>query len=155
MRIPFDATIPVVRRATGEWVANLATWTWWVTLTFETPVSADYAERSLRQWGQGIARHVARAHVPIGYTREWAGGSWHLHALLAIPDDAAVNPRLLDERWKQLNRATGFTDIDRVNGSLPGAAYYLVKTNGWDFNVACHRPPRCRRTRCLEAPSAW
>jgi hypothetical protein len=146
-----------LRQASGAFIADLAAWTHFGTLTFDLPVSDLVAARVLRDWARAIAREV-HVHVWIAWgTERQRRGVLHFHNLFAIPSDGrALTVRAADRLWKHCHRHAGFTRIEPYEPGR-GAAWYLSKGGDWDANVACPRPRRCKRTGryCVEAPSPW
>lgn len=154
MRLPFASD--EVRAVASRWIAGQAQWTWWVTLTFRTPVTSETAVKLLRRWLRAVAIELAGAHVPVAWTLEWqSSGRPHFHVLLALV--AEVSGDELLRLWTRIDRACCARKLARADAfdSSKGAALYMLKGSEWDVNVACPRPPRCRRSRCVKAPSAW
>jgi hypothetical protein len=144
-------------QAAGGFLHDLAPWTWWATLTFESDVSHAAAMRAFKRWLRELARDVARVHVAVAWGYGLQGrGVLHFHVLLApmaggLPLTAAACRRA----WRRAHRLAGHARMTRCDPA-GGAAWYLAKHAEWDANVACPRRPRCRRARgCVEAPGAW
>lgn len=141
----------------GQWLDGLAPWSWWVTLTFKSEVSEASGLRALKKWFRVVAKKLVRAHVVIawGYGKQ-SRGVMHFHCLLSPYQGAnRFNASLADLAWKRSHYAAGHTRIERF---IPegGAAKYLADHEAWDANVACPRPPGCRRAHgCVKAPGAW
>jgi hypothetical protein len=141
------------RDAVGKLVHGLAPWTWWGTLTFRYAMVEEHAFKIFRRWLRVVAKDIAQRHVPVAWALECGDGLLHYHVLLALPstfDSAGI--RRVETRWKTLEVNTGNTQFKKYD-ETKGAAWYLTKTNRWDFNVACSRDRKCRKGRCVAAPS--
>jgi hypothetical protein len=128
--------------AYGVWIASLAPWTHFVTLTHRLPDSSD-ANRARRYTRVGFARHRR-------LVRDWfhgevrprdAGARWwselelhasgipHEHGLLALAERApALSMR---QAWWDL---AGYARVDAINDSLAVARYvakYTGKAAAW------------------------
>jgi hypothetical protein len=148
----------VLLDATGAWIHGLDVWTTWATLTFRRAATRDAAYSTLFVWLRLLAKHVARDHVRVTWGFDYqVGGYPHFHVLLALPTQVTTMPGLHEQLavlWRRAGRSTGFSHFRRFDKDQ-GAAWYSTSHEEWDTNVACPRPPRCRRTRgCRFAPSS-
>lgn len=159
-RPPWEESLPRRRRrAAAEFVRGLAPWTWWIAVTFTGHVSRNTAHRALRVWLSALARSHGE-HLPVAWALEpsYING-WHAHVLLAC-GGATITAREIEQAWKSAHTRAGIPWLRRYNARhgdpTRGAADYLVKGGEWDVNVACPRPPPCRRRAgCREAPGPW
>jgi hypothetical protein len=141
-------------KVAGDLIRQFAPWTWWATLTFRRIVGEEYADNAFRSWARELARNRVHDHIPVVWVREREAGNFHFHALLAMPGGDELTRRQLHEAWR-LDPAAGYTYIVRYTETL-GAAYYVGKKDGWDWNVACSRTHACRRRAgCRVAPTSW
>ena len=141
-----------LKQAEGGFLNNLYPWTHWATLTLREGISAFAFDASLRRFFKSIAR-VCDDHIPFGYgVGHQLREVLHAHVLLVLPTNVTDPDLLVKTQWRGAHHLAGNTDIRVFDGDR-GAAWYTVKHRSWDVNVACPRPPRCRRKRgCIEAP---
>ncbi len=130
----------------GLWIASLAPWLYFVTLTHRLPDSSD-ANLARQYTRVGIARHrrlvrewfhgAVRPRDPGA--RIWSETELHLtgvpheHALLAVSDTAPVLS--LRQAWFDM---AGFARIERIEDPSAAARYvakYAGKTGAWPPNV--------------------
>jgi hypothetical protein len=138
--------------AGASWLASVP-WRVFASLTFRTVPSEREALAALRAWLRVVALHF-ETHVPYAYAAALDGSAGeHFHVLLDMGRPLSRRERRwLEAAWRIRH---GFA---RVGAYKPdaGAEGYLLRHPTWDRNVACPRPPRCRRARgCVEAPGSW
>ena len=151
-----------LRKAAGDWLAGLAQWRWYCTLTFEDYVTQRQAMGALKRWARIVAQTQVRDHFMLAFALEKTtlAGVWHIHVLLDAPEATATDyrgfmPLVAAEVWKRRCFAGGFTRIEsfQPDGRAP---YYLTKTASYDCGVICPRRSRCRRSvGCRGGPSPW
>lgn len=148
-----------LRRATVDWIAGLAPWRWFCTLTFAGSPGDGAAHEAFRSWARYVARDVYRSHVRIAwsYAPQYRG-TLHYHALLAPDVQELVDVATIAAAWPD-----GRVDVQPVHDAQ-GAARYLAAhaddrgelRRAWDVQVACDRRRRCQRRRgCVVAPGPW
>src|SRR5260370_11601477 len=76
--------------AFGEFISGLATWSWFVTITFKgDPPARDAALKAIQEWLADI--QAAAGGRPMGWViaEEFgrAGGRWHCHLLICGVSD--------------------------------------------------------------------
>jgi hypothetical protein len=142
-------------QASGDFVHRFSDWALFGTLTFTIDVSPMNARLTLKRWAWSLARNHLRAHFRLAYAMELtAVGVPHFHVLIGPPVSAAQHGHpLCPDRAACCWRA-GFTRMERFQ-KRRGAAFYLVKTEGWDVGTVCPRGSQCRRTRCLFGRPPW
>ena len=144
-------------RDTVEFFANKADWNVWGTLTYADFVTFEQSQKDLRCYLRHVAKNIIGEHVPAFWaTDPQHRGVPHHHLLLQLPDrlDSALT-RTLRATWLTTHPRAGFSRFSRVRDPHR-RIYYAVATHGyWDFNVACSRRPRCRRSTCIVAPGPW
>lgn len=160
------ATQPfALRQAAGDWIASMADWRWYATLTFDRFVSRAHALGTLKKWSRWVAREHVGAHVRLAFAMETTNGAgiWHFHLLLDALDERltdvpsrVLNPRVAEWQWMHSSYAGGFTRFELYQPS-GGAAYYLTKTASYDVGIVCPRfEARCRREGgCRVGPSPF
>ena len=155
MKVPWDYGGVSLQYATGSWLHDRRAWTWWATMTFAKPVGWEKAAAAVRRWAQLLAKQ-ARDHVWVAWATEQAGDGWHVHLLIEVPGTSQLPEWALRSAWRHTTLVAGLTRIERFDPAK-GGAWYLVKTQGWDINVACPRFRSCKRpgTGCLVAPGSW
>ena len=155
MKVPWDSPGVRLQLATGAWLHAHRVWTWWATLTFAKPVGPYGATAAVRLWSQLLAKLVMQ-HIWVAWAIEHAGDGHHVHMLLELPESSQVQEWSLRSTWRRTSLVAGLSRIERFNPAK-GGAWYLVKTQGWDTNVACPRFRCCKRpgTGCVEAPGSW
>jgi hypothetical protein len=139
------------REATGEWLHKFP-WDLFCTPTFRDdevalPIAAERFELFVRR----LARERVKRHLWIAWFADLQRrGVPHFHVLLGTLKGDPRRVELVDIDglwvWGDL-RATPFDGR--------GAAFYGARGHRlWDVNVACPRPPRCRRPGkgCVHAP---
>ena len=154
-----------VREETHRYLSHVAPWRHHVTLTHARDVADRKVLHAFRDWARWVARHLYRSHFRLGYVyAPQARDVLHMHVLVALheADRLAAAPEHEADRlaaaWTH-----GSATATPVTEPCGAAAYLLGHTNltaddirrGWDLNVACTRPPSCRRRSCLLAPGAW
>lgn len=114
-------------------------------------------ERSTRCDGLRTTAKHANEHVPFAFACGMqTNHRFHHHALLAVPTTATpIGVDWLDFCWRGADRVAHFSRIVRYDPSLGAVRYIAAHQGFWDVNVACPRPPRCRRHNCVEAPGPW
>lgn len=151
-----------VRAAAGDFIASRAKWSWFITLTFECPVSVTHASNALKNWLRGVAKTIG-AHFKVAYATETTSkGVLHFHALIDVPartepgdDGPFFEPKAATKQWKASSPSAGFTDIKRYEPT-GRAAYYLAKGSEWDFGHVCTRERGCRRAGgCQHGTAPW
>ena len=145
-----------------EYLRDVATWTWWVTLTYGGWVPRDRARLTLRSWLSGIARDLVGDHVFVAWVLEPnRRGVDHGHVLLSVPEGRTLERDAAEALWRRLDPLAGFTQMVRYRhggSSDPrfGAAAYLGDKADWNVTVACNRALPCRRKRgCTELSGPW
>jgi hypothetical protein len=145
-----------VQRAAGEFIAALAPWTWWCSLTFRGALSRDEAQATFKAWLRVVARE-AHEHVWAAWAHGLqAEGRPHFHCLLAIRSDA-FDESSATLAWWGVDPRAGGTEIRRYRDD-GGAAWYQTDPHHdeWDVLLACPRRPRCRRAAgCLMGARFW
>lgn len=151
-----------LRRATVDWIAGLAAWRWFVTLTFSGDPPDAAAHEAFRRWARYVAHDVYRSHVRIAWScAPQCRGTLHYHALLApVAELAEVDVATIAAAWPG-----GRVDVQPVYDAQGAARYVTEHANdldagdlrrAWDLHVACDRRRRCRRRRgCVAAPGPW
>ena len=138
--------------AVGDFVRDLCEWCLWATLTFPVPTSIGRAHERFRKTCRALARGSGE-HVWVAWGWEpQRRGVLHFHALFGLPVGSQALLRAGDVRrhWGRGEKRVEEYEPER------GAPYYLARHAEWDVNVACHRPPRCRRAHgCRVAPGPW
>jgi hypothetical protein len=149
-------TPPNLRKASGQFLRDMAPWQWWATLTFRDYVYEEKGKAALRWWLRMVARHVARDHVKFAWATDYQGReTLHFHVLLSWRWDSLVfNEELGTTIWRASPLMTGLCRVRRYDGS-GGAAEYEAAHDEWDVGVACPRFANCRRRRCRCAPGQW
>jgi hypothetical protein len=151
------------RRIEGEWIAAMAEWTWWSSLTFQAPVGEARAKKILFGYLRALAQDLAQEsgqHFRAAWCMEYQGRDVpHFHTLIDYPtteidlgaarlygepEEREVSPAWLECRWLSTDWAAGNVHVERYDPAR-GAAFYLVKGGRWDLHVACPRLPSCRR----------
>jgi hypothetical protein len=135
-------------REWGDFVRNSRWhWRWWMTFTFQKPVSQQSAMEVFKRWASSLAKGL-RQHLVLSWVLDTNGGHNHFHFLLSLPPDS-VNKAKLKQSW--LDAAPGITghecDIEAYDPKR-GAAYYLgkkLKNEFWGCDTVCSRRPCCRR----------
>lgn len=118
--------------AFGEWVASLAPWTHFATLTYAPPVGhvvttqtwtrvgMQHARRQLRDWFHRDVRIAVPTAVCWFETELHQSGQPHHHGLLALGDE---RPRPgLERRW-----AHGHAQVEVIDYSSFSVARYVEK----------------------------
>ncbi|MGH9353138.1 MAG: rolling circle replication-associated protein [Terriglobia bacterium] len=109
--------------AFGQFIAGLASWDWFVTITFRNAVSNPHAVvAAIKEW---LANVEMMASARMGYllAEEFGGlgGRFHCHLLVA-----GVAALRRDFWWREAFRRFGRTEIKPFNPEQ-GAAYYAAK----------------------------
>lgn len=147
------------RRATVAWIAGLAPWRWFCTLTFAGFPSDDAAHDAFRRWARDLACDRSHVRIAWSYAPQYRG-TLHYHALLAPDVQELVDPATV-ATW-----GAGRVDVQPVYNADGAARYVTEHANdldagdlrrAWDLNVACDRRRRCRRagSACVLAPGPW
>ena len=142
-------------RSASSWIAALAPWSWFASLTFESEPRDAAAHRAFRSWARRVACDVYRSHLTIAWGHgPQARGVVHFHALVAPHEAEPVELHGADlaAAW------SGGSGVDvQAVYSADGAAEYLAGHPSWNVNVACDRRSCCRRRRrgCILAPGPW
>ncbi len=149
-----------LQRAYAQMIHSYAEWSWWVTLTFEEPVSAPTANRALKKWARAIAKKMLNAHFRLAYVSEvTTGGIPHFHVLIGLSPGHHVLFRAdwAHNYWKRSGAKTGFTLFEPYDPEVGWrAALYLAKRGEPEIQVACPRHPECRHKHgCRKAPGPW
>jgi len=142
-----------IKKAWGAWLDNLASWDWWVTLTFRDPSEADQ-KRGWTKIGTHYAKRAWETFIKAleGSTEEkigWASGTeyqrWrgvpHYHALI----NGVGGLRRLDwmDWWYNRYGIARILPYDKTKGAGRYISKYVVKELGdIDFggltnNVTC------------------
>lgn len=138
---------------TGAFIHRLCHWRWFVTLTFEDPVSRDAAWAKFWKWIRRLAQKVVGAHITVAWAIERGpqGGLVHIHALMHVHANRVTpHPETIARAWPY-----GFAQVEDYRSDA-GAAWYLVGDiewcgdADWGIHVACDRRPSCRRRTCIE-----
>ena len=123
-----------LKQAWGGWLSTLATWDWWVTLTFrDLETSLDAPNWTKPGWG--YTGHAWDRFVKeLGETKGLHDLSWvrgreyqhwrgvpHFHGLIG-----GVQDLRRDEAWSWWFQRYGIARIEPYNREL-GAGYYLCK----------------------------
>lgn len=149
---------PELGRAWGN-LARLDKWRWWITFTFQRPVSKQCAMDTFKRWAQGLAKKL-REHLTLFWAMDNNGGHLHFHFLLQLPAHSG-GKTFLFKSWLSANPGvTGHVGVIQAYDPERGAAYYIGgkiqadRPHGHD--VVCSRRPCCRRkSGCRVSPSAW
>lgn len=108
--------------AFGSFIASLALWDWFVTLTFRNALVPDAGISQIGQWLCAVERMAGR---PIAYmlAEEFGrhGGRWHCHLLVT-----GVSHLRRDFWWREAYRRFGRARIEPFNPAR-GAAFYTAK----------------------------
>tara|TARA_Y100000310_G_scaffold96728_1_gene94494 strand:+ start:711 stop:1178 length:468 start_codon:yes stop_codon:yes gene_type:complete len=123
-----------VNQAWGEWLSGLATWDWWVTLTFRDPPIGTpgwtrpgfaTAKRGWRDFVGLLQAGIYRSDEQLKWFRAFEIQRWrgapHIHALVGGLGEKRYLPA--GNFWL-LNY--GYSKIEEYDKSL-GAGYYLSK----------------------------
>jgi hypothetical protein len=141
------------RRATVEYLADLAPWTWFVGLTFARDISADSADDAFNAWLITLAKEFG---CHLMYAASWgpqALGRPHYHAVLAAPSDGVPPPPEVAVRaWRKLREPTGTALAAQYDPKRRGLAYMVHGHKDTSWGVACPRTGRCAHKTCQEAP---
>src|SRR5713101_2035121 len=110
--------------AFGEFIAGLARWSWFVTITFKSDApSCDLARKGIEEWLADI--QAAAGGQPIGWimAEEFGrvGGRWHCHLLAS-----GVSRLHRKFWWREAFRRFGRTRIEPFNPQR-AAAFYAAK----------------------------
>ena len=109
--------------AFGEFIAGLAQWDWWGTITFRNEVPCpDAGVKRVESWLDDVAKSAAPS---MGYVlaEEFGGlgGRFHCHFLLS-----GVKDLRRTFWWSELFRRFGYSEIKPFDPDQ-GAAFYTAK----------------------------
>lgn len=106
----------------GEFIAGLAPWDWWVTLTFRNEVVPDQGVSRIREYLEDLQRSTGK---PVGWVlaEEFGGlgGRYHCHLLIT-----GVGRLWRRFWWSEGLRRFGRTTIEPFDRER-GAAFYTAK----------------------------
>ena len=147
--------------ATGAFIEAFSDWRYFGTFTFRRTTSEHVGARQLRRMLRCTAMTVFDDHVAfaIGGGPHELGG-WHYHVLFGPCENSRGIPysgtiaRQIEYAWRSSGKLAGHSRVLKYD-PMRGAAFYLAQHDEWDLNVACPRRPKCRRSRCILAPTAW
>lgn len=143
-----------VRAAWADFTRGLAPWAWFVTLTFQRELPPEAASKVVQTWLRSVAMEI-NAHVRFAIASELKPHqAIHFHLLLAPFDGVRLTRSIVRRLWKRAHPSAGFMHFGQYDADR-GAVHYVINHEHRDLNVACPRPPKCRRTRCVEAPGSW
>ena len=108
--------------AFGEFMAGLAPWDWFVTLTFRTDIVPGQGVSSIREYLSDIQRSTGK---PVGWALAEEFGSWggRFHCHLLITGVGRVSRRFW---WSEAFRRFGRATIEPFDPAR-GAAFYAAK----------------------------
>lgn len=111
-------------KAFGDFIAGLAPWSWFVTLTFKgDPPASDPALKAILEWLADL--QAAAGGRPIGWTiaEEFGcvGGRWHCHLLIS-----GVSHLRRRFWWAEAFRRFGRSEISPFDPKQ-AAAFYAAK----------------------------
>jgi hypothetical protein len=111
-------------REYGEFIAGLAPWSWFVTITFKgnAPVP-DAGLAAIREWLVDLQAGAGGRPIGWALAEEFGrlGGRWHCHLLIC--GVSHLNRRFW---WREAFRRFGRTTIEPFNPQK-GAAFYAAK----------------------------
>ena len=141
-----------LRHVTAGFLADLADWELFLTLTFSADVSLDRGYGAFKDYLQGIATERECQH----YHLVWAGGRQrcgrlHFHAMVARLDQERF--KLSQSEFKQLWR-WGDCRVEAVRDQM-AAAQYLLKHDFWHVVMVCDRTRPCRRKHGCRYGPTW
>lgn len=138
-----------LQRHTGEFIQSIGHdmggYRYWVTLTYGQLVAAAWVHKMFRIWSRRVAQDLL-CGLHFGYVaviEQEGREAWHLHALLATPED--LDPKTATAKWQGLDSRAGFTKFDRYEAGGGAPFYVASKPEQFIIDVACPRPPACRR----------
>jgi len=111
-------------QAFGEFIAGLADWSWFVTLTFKNDSPArDAAMEKILNWLADIQAAAGGSSIGWVIAEEFGriGGRWHCHLLIS-----GVSRLRRRFWWSEAFRRFGRTRIEPFNPQK-GAAFYAAK----------------------------
>lgn len=142
-------------RAAGKFINELGTWQLFITLTFRFDISETKAHRLFHLFFKRVAKRF-REHLDVAWC--WGpqkNGRIHFHALVKTRFDSK---RVLRQRNFWGTRWPGNCEFEPPRDQEK-SSYYLAKREHlvWEFNVACPKPPPCKRKNrfCIVAPYPW
>lgn len=140
------------REAYAEHMRGFAPWSVFCTFTFKDHVPDRYAHDCFKLFCWKLARDLIKEHITIFFAWEpQLREVLHFHALMAIlaDDYRAIKPQLVRNYW------TGNAKVEKYDAKKKGERY-IARHKYYDTNVACPRPPACRRRDgCIKAPGPW
>ena len=147
-----------LREAEAQMILSHAEWAIWITFTFKDAVSPETANATLKRWARRMATRIG-THFKIAYVIEGQSrGFPHLHVLAAQPAGMhdGLRPQQVVEDWRVSSQTAGFAKAVYFDpAQAESCARYMTKQGEVDFQVACPRASRCRRSGCVEAPGPW
>jgi len=144
-----NLSLSIERKAFANWISNQCNWQIFATLTFRKEVSEQYGYRYFRGFCQKLAREYLNEHIWVfyGYAPQQRG-VYHFHATFGFRNDSEIScsPAFVERLWPYNSKVEKFLPAK-------GGLEYIAKHKHYDFNVACPRPSRCRRTKrgCIVA----
>jgi hypothetical protein len=109
-----------ITQAAGDWL-NQYSWDWFVTLTFENPVTRTEAFKRFNRWKVQLKKAAGSRieYVMVIEDHKYRGSIPHLHILLSGAEQE--NPRKWQQEWYRTN---GLCKVEIYNPHR-GASYYL------------------------------
>lgn len=109
-------------REFGEFIAGLAPWDWWVTLTFRNEVVPDQGVAKIREYLGDVQRNTGK---PLGWVlaEEFGGLGGRFHCHLLITGVGGLHRRFW---WSEAFRRFGRSKIKPFDKGQ-GAAFYTAK----------------------------
>lgn len=118
-RAQWRAMLP---RAYGDFIAGLAAWDWFVTITFRNEIASDLAIERIKEYLADIQRSTGK---PVGWVLAEEFGSWggRFHCHLLITGVARLYRHFW---WSEAFRRFGRSEIRPFNPER-AAAFYTAK----------------------------
>lgn len=112
----------ILPSAFGEFIAGLAPWDWWVTMTFRNEVVPDQGVARIREYLADLQRSTGK---PVGWVlaEEFGGWGGRFHCHLLITGVRRLRRRFW---WSECFRRFGRTSIELFDRNR-GAAFYTAK----------------------------
>jgi hypothetical protein len=110
--------------AFGEFITGLATWAWFVTITFKNDApSRDAALKAIKEWLADIQAAAGARSIGWVVAEEFGrvGGRWHCHLLVS-----GVSALRRQFWWREAFRRFGRTRIEPFDPDR-AAAFYAAK----------------------------
>jgi hypothetical protein len=144
------ARSPEALREVGDWIARMAPWSVFATLTFEAVVEEPRATAALDRWVRILAERSGE-HVTVAYAYDYqSSGFLHFHALIGFESWTESTSVFLyfGRLWGRCDRAAGWTNF-RLFNPAEGAPWYLPEHAEVGAGVTCpRRRNKCKRGRC-------